>query len=662
MGGCCSSSVHSQVDESGKVSRKGKKVAKVDDVTALDKGSTVREPEVVKAEEPASKKPRIEEASPELPVPGQLQEQAHATAVRKDLRATSDPETPKAQASPASGQTKDDEKRANSPGPPAVFETSKLMPQFVPVGAAEDTIRGVFEEYVVRVPESLKKTLDCSWAVIEKETKKANDGCGDPMQWYWLVKSQEPSKYSGPKEALGLLVYRMMRNPSANHGFVCHLSFTEESWHMHIPDLLETLRVQLFKTMPISSIRVTLWYSTQEDGKWKVDKDVESKFKEAGYRWFQLANSSDGRRGQILAQKRTEERDPAGPEDVSDVCLASCLLLPQKLAVEVVEEAGPVEASSNALTLAECLRRHAHHIAEEPLDEVPEGSFKSSQLVRRVLQRLTHRKDGKRPGMPLVRSVDASSTQACEAFAKECLKDVDGASSMGWLCRAAAQGDSTAGEAHHVLCSGVAVAVNWKEHREDPALPGYIRVGVFATGGKGKPEFANNPVAYLATEDDEIFVMVWKLPDELAAVPEDDLYQVAVRLLREAPPTESEKDREATEVLLPRLQRCGPASVDLPRAAAESTSEAPPAEDAAEGVQATQTLYAGSQLDFGGSRELMGFRLRSRATPSGALLPSIASMKEANETIRLNGASIFCVWHDKFDDLEVPLFVCRLRP
>eukprot|EP00441_Pelagodinium_beii_P019982 CAMPEP_0197661426 /NCGR_PEP_ID=MMETSP1338-20131121/51447_1 /TAXON_ID=43686 ORGANISM="Pelagodinium beii, Strain RCC1491" /NCGR_SAMPLE_ID=MMETSP1338 /ASSEMBLY_ACC=CAM_ASM_000754 /LENGTH=673 /DNA_ID=CAMNT_0043238979 /DNA_START=46 /DNA_END=2067 /DNA_ORIENTATION=- len=672
--GCCASSVSQAEDPKG--SRKGKKAGKANEVTEMDKGSMVQQADLVAAiKEPAAKKPRIEEVPA---VPGQLQEpQANGIAQSikpaeavvgqanhpaPDLRAASDPSTPKVQASPASAVTKEGlEQRSGSPGQPTTISKASLPFQMVPVGAAEDTIRGVFDEYMLRVPAHLQKSLDCSWTVIEKETKKAQDGCGDPMQWYWLVKSEEPAKYSGPKDALGLLVYRMMRNPSANHGFVCHLSFTEDPWYELLPELLESLRFELFKSMPISTIRVTLWYATQEDGKWKLDKDVDSKFKEAGYRWLSLANSKDGRRGQIMMQRRVEERDPAGPEDVSDVCLASCLMLPQKQAVEVVEEAGPIEACSNALVLAECLRRYVHHTVEEPTDAAPEGSFKSSKIVQRLLQRLTHRQD-KKPGMPLVRCVDASNAQACEAFATECLKDVDGSSSMSWLCRAAAQADPTsAGEAHRVLCSGLAVAVNWQEHREDPALPGFVRVAVSATGGKGKPEFAQNPVAYLATEDDELFVMVWKLPAEMAETPDEDLYDVAVRLLREAPPSEEEGDRAVKEVVLPRLQKCCPASLELPRAAAEAVSEAPPpAEDTADAT--TPAVYAGSTLDLGGSRELMGVRLRSRATPSGALLPSIAAVKADAEILRLNGAAIFCVWHAKFDDLEVPLFVCRLRP
>ncbi|CAE7526629.1 unnamed protein product, partial [Symbiodinium sp. CCMP2456] len=70
--------------------------------------------------------------------------------------------------------------------------------------------------------------------------------------------------------------------------------------------VLEVLRIQLFEVLPISTIRVTLWYSPQEDGKMVLDKAAEKCFKQAGYRWFQLANSSDGRRGQVMCQKRNQ--------------------------------------------------------------------------------------------------------------------------------------------------------------------------------------------------------------------------------------------------------------------------------------------------------------------------------------------------------------------
>ncbi|CAL1155095.1 unnamed protein product [Cladocopium goreaui] len=377
--------------------------------------------------------------------------------------------------------------------------------------------------------------------------------------------------------------------------------------------VLEALRLQLFQMMPISSIRITLWY-TPQDGKMLLDKEAEKPFKEAGYRWFQLANRADSRRGQVMSQKRAQERDGKLPLETPDLCISSCLLVPGRRKVPVVDEVYR-EAPGNILVLAECIRKHCEDLqaASEP------------KVLQRTLEGL---KEVKGSGS-LVRSNCSADAKDWQDFAAECFKELTIPSELtAWLCRERPESVAKEGEEgpesqveREVLCAGLALRVNWKAQRGDPAEPEtFTEIAVQATATSRVTE---SPVVYVATEDDEISVMMCKLS---ASLPSDSLYEFASRLLKEAPPGDFEDDRLVSHVRLPRLSRCCVACTEAPQSDAETA------------------------FDFTFARELFGFRLSSRGTPLGAL-----SVSPPREVLTLDGDFLLAVWHEKYVDLQVPM-------
>lgn len=490
-----------------------------------------------------------------------------------------------------------------------------ILPKMHPVAVSENAIRGVFDLYMTEVSEELQKTFDCSWQHLVDEAKKAWDGSGEPLQWYWLVHPEAP-----PEEAFGLVVLWHQHGFASSHCIISHLSFTQvyKPWHDLIPGVLELLRLQLFQMMPISSIRITIWHQPQ-DGKMVLDKEVETRLKQAGYRSFSVANGADKRRGQIMSQKRSQERDGLAPRATADLCISSCLLVPGRREVPVVDEVRK-EVPGNMLVLAECIQRHC-----EQSQELPEA-------LQRTLRGLTEVKGS------LVRTNRTADAKEWQEFAAECFKDIMVSPELtAWLCREISE--SVEDEEHQVkqaLCGGLCLAVNWKAQRSDDPER-FSDVAVQATASKVSESCAS-PVVYLATEDDEISVMICKL-----TAADVNLYELAIQLLEEAPPSAFEADRAVSQVRLPRIQHCCVAEA----AVGES--------------------LANTEFDFAFSRELFGLRFTSRGTPLGAL-----PISPPEKVLTLDTDFLLAVWHEKYTDLQVsgataaaraiPLFVTRVRP
>lgn len=563
----------------------------------------------------ASKKQRTEPEGQPSPSPGK-----EDLSPKKDIAiAGSSPEVAQVVVPP--GMVEMEELQPPPKAPPRHVRTA-LLPKLVPVQASENEIKGIFTEYLSEVSEDLQKTLDSSWQHLVDDAKKAWEGSGQPLQWFWLMHPEAEL----PHDSFGLLVLWLQRGLMASHCIISHLSFKEihRPWHCLIPGVLEALRLQLFQMMPISSIRITLWY-TPQDGKMLLDKEAEKPFKEAGYRWFQLANRADSRRGQVMSQKRAQERDGKLPLETPDLCISSCLLVPGRRKVPVVDEVYR-EAPGNILVLAECIRKHCEDLqaASEP------------KVLQRTLEGLKEVKGS------LVRSNCSADAKDTQDFAAECFKELKIPSELtAWLCRERPESVAKEGEEgpesqveREVLCAGLALRVNWKAQRGDPAEPEtFTEIAGQATATSR--QVTESPVVYVATEDDEISVMMCKLS---ASLPSDRLYEFASRLLKEAPPGDFEDDRLVSHVRLPRLSRCCVACTEAPQSDAESA------------------------FDFTFARELFGFRLSSRGTPLGAL-----SVSPPREVLTLDGDFLLAVWHEKYVDLQgsglpIPLFVAQVRP
>jgi hypothetical protein len=545
------------------------------------------------------------------------------------------------------------------------LKPSSAQLRLLPVQATVTSIKGIFEQYLARVPQSLGQTFDCSWEKLELETKKAKEGSGDPLEWCWLSSQdglETGNASEGHDSVLGLVVFRLMRTSSVSHCIICHFSLAEEAWCNLIPGSLEALRAHIFQHLPASSIRVSLWYSNQEDGSYGINKDAEGKFKDAGYRWFQLTNTSDGKRGQIMALRRNDELDPPAPQETPDLAFASCLVVPNKgNDPPWLQEATPSSSSrgprppSNMIVLAECLRRHSLQAekCDEELSDFPEATS-PKVLLKFLLNRLSKRPEGKKVGAAIVRS---SLTGNVEQFVAECLKEAAVGSEMREACSEWVS-SVTPSEANNLLSAGIALSLNFKDHRPDALNSSWSSIGIQAVGGKAE-EFRDNPVAYIGTEDDEVFIMVWKLPTEMTELSSTAVYDLSRRLLREAPPSEDIESGVIRRVVMPRSHLCLPAAKESTDAVMEAATDVERSPEV-ESTTGQHKLPQAPSLDFDQSRELLALKVSPRPVGAGVLRPADSDGPEA--ALRLDSAFLFSVWHATYDDLEVPIFTAIVHP
>jgi len=325
------------------------------------------------------------------------------------------------------------------------------------------------------------------------------------------------------------------------------------------------------------------------------------------------------------------------------------------------------EVAGNSLVLAECLRRHALAQKEQLLDSEDvtakqparpplsddddggggAGDDTAAGAVGDLVRRL--RRHG---SVTLVQSEDTENTEDCIAFARRCLggsgqgvgwsQGMDGALSSPLICQLQ-HGNAT----DRVLCGGLLVSANWRDHQVDFSVEpagSWARVPVHAMGRASE----DLSVAYLATEDDDVFVIIWLLPQDVLSrghLGHLDLYRYCQKVLRDAPPGETDvagSDVAATDatgpavdVLLPRCSLGAPAAASVPASVAQVHR-------------------------FGQPHELVSARLSARLPPRGALRRQ--PRPPAPLVLRMDGPFVVCVWHAKLDDLEVPLFAAIVRP
>eukprot|EP00929_Paragymnodinium_shiwhaense_P076553 TRINITY_DN39382_c0_g1_i1.p1 TRINITY_DN39382_c0_g1~~TRINITY_DN39382_c0_g1_i1.p1 ORF type:complete len:756 (+),score=191.95 TRINITY_DN39382_c0_g1_i1:124-2391(+) len=645
------------------------------------------------------------------PPPPSTDPPAAATAAAKEEV----PEAPKLVAEPlqpaaaAVAPTVEEPKPATAPeaAKPATeaAEPEPIRPlKVVPLDMTESEIGDVFAAYSKRIPANLARTIDCSWQKLADEMKRYQEGKSrDALQWFWLL---DPSKETDDTDskcaehAWGLAVVRL--ESSKNLGQVCHLSITaageqaeEENavWRQRLPGAIAALRTEMMTSMPINAIAVTLWHEQNEEKLLVLDKETEKPFKEAGYRWFQLTNTSDGKRGQVMRQRRmTEENggfDPTAPEEIVDLRFSTCLLVPycketasgeakQDAAAGSDESSVREQAASagNGLVMAECLRRHvlqqkvprptAKDASSElrnaaadadgeagslqPSEAVPES--KTALAVNELITRLSRRKS-----LPMVRSTDTDKVEDCNEFTQQCLVGLGHAGESAEqsllpvpLPSGATAADGDTQQVHRVLCGGLALGVNWKSHwvQLTPRGAGTrVRVPVHATGKAAllasiaedeEAKTTMHDIAYLATEDENIFIIVWKLPEQMQDMRQEDLYPLCQRVLKEAPPEDVEDARAVEEVVLPRFNICAKALASVPSSLAKDHA-------------------------LGDPRELLAAKLSTRPKPRGALKSAADSERSASEkAMVLDGPFVMCVYHGQLDDLEFPLFAVRISP
>jgi len=539
--------------------------------------------------------------------------------------------------------------------------------QLLPVQATEDEAFNIFSSYKKRIEPRLSNVLDCSWEALAGEAAKAQDDPGTMPAWHWLLTSGRQVCHSEP---VGLVVFRHVRGALGSHGQICHLSLSGDGWLEKLPCALDALRREMFRSFPIKSIRVLLRYSIQEDGSYQIDKAIENVFKQSGFRWFQLTNTSDGKRGQTMDLRRNEAQDPPAPSDVADLHITTHLFMPRADAsvncdlnatsghnTNKTENAESLMGISripvNSLVMAECLHRDSLLEREPCLQSKAPPDIKTTdstthedcdtdmvcaspvpQVIRR-LKRMT--------SLSLVCTEEYSSVKACVAIVQQ---DVRVKSTLEELSFALGGSNS-----QKFLCGRIALGINWKSYRVMPSEPSWVCVPAHATC-KG-PGGADSPtVAFLGTTQEDIFVAVWKLTPQTEGVARDDLFKHCQQVLRDSSFKEgpsnnvaglvststsaSQKNHaEVTEVQLPTFELQKAHQTSLPVGMRQAQSFSPPIEVA--------TAILGC-----------------RAPPQGALQRK--QCLPPSRVIKLDTAFVLCVWHVQLDELEVPLVATLVDP
>jgi len=162
-----------------------------------------------------------------------------------------------------------------------------------------------------------------------------------------------------------------------------------------------------------------------------------------------------------------------------------------------------------------------------------------------------------------------------------------------------------------------------------------VRVPAHALGKVAAVD--DSPIAYLATEDADIFIIVWRLPADVPDMGYDELYDYCESVLQEASGgTAATMDCTDVDVVLPRFLLRAPAAASIPATIMQAKC-------------------------FSRPRELLAARLTVRPPPRGALRHEAAA-QSSRRVIRMEGAFVLCVWHIQLDDLEVPLFAMVVSP
>eukprot|EP00919_Chromeraceae_sp_WS-2016_P056462 GHVR01134061.1.p1 GENE.GHVR01134061.1~~GHVR01134061.1.p1 ORF type:complete len:175 (-),score=20.72 GHVR01134061.1:115-639(-) len=127
---------------------------------------------------------------------------------------------------------------------------------------------------------------------------------------------------------IGLLIYQTQKWGRIVRGEILHLcmignleSMSEDNMStLHLGHIVSSVRLHLLASLPIKSVRCTLWCTehwdhTAADGGasrgTKVHRLVEKWFTMGKkFRWFSLQNDNDGRRGQVMNSNRYIGVDP----------------------------------------------------------------------------------------------------------------------------------------------------------------------------------------------------------------------------------------------------------------------------------------------------------------------------------------------------------------
>lgn len=528
-----------------------------------------------------------------------------------------------------------------------------------PIQASFGDMPVIFREYVSRVPDAVSQTLNCTWEHLAAHALLE----GPPLQWFWLTHSESDRKICSARSAVGLLVFRPSRFACrTRHCCICHFSMAGSSWEKTMPLAISTVRRKMLEMLPVDGIRVALWYAVQ-DGNLKLDPGMEAMFEQSGFRWFQLVNSKDTSRRLVMASWRRAD-DPPTPEEVLDMRISSCIFMP---CIREIGNGGDGDgaerkhaeanqAPCNNLVMAECLRRHALLQRDDLCKVVVSGKSDAPCEAGQCLVGELYRKLQRRGTLRMVRTSAVACLEDGAAFVDQCFEGLGGSSALPSTVLShlparkepnlaeATPFESCAVKKGEVLCGSLTVNLNWAARSKDTVDQRWVRAPIRATSASASahPEAGRPEVVYLGTEDDDIFVSVSCLSENVSPPSTDDLPGYCRKLLRDYPPAEVGETQCWKEVHFPPVRLKTHAGNPVPR------------------------ICAGAEV-FGQPLEVLNMRLAVRPDPPGALrprgipVPTKENVRDDAGVIVIDRSFVFCVWQVKLEDLQVPLFSVVVR-
>ncbi|KAF4695594.1 hypothetical protein FOZ60_004091 [Perkinsus olseni] len=304
-----------------------------------------------------------------------LNSSGESSARRVDVRETSD----------LSKSADDEQIDASSEG-----VTTHPEVTYSPARCSNDVMRAEFEKYVSTEahPVSISSTRG-TWELVEAAVygRQGTTTRGGPSQasWWWVL--GEDGK------RIGLVVYHL-KTHVAPQIHIVHISVKDLSF---MDMVVTSLRGHIFERYPeVTTIRATLWYienPTAEEGSkesYSLDKEIEASFQRAHFRWYQLTQEADGRRGQVMNSRRNTEElgDPVGLAD-GDVTVPSdgtlqlqtCILSPMTVS-DRTSDRDSVCGAVNPIALAGALVK-AGIVPDDLPTNMPS---RSSALLRRLME------------------------------------------------------------------------------------------------------------------------------------------------------------------------------------------------------------------------------------------------------------------------------------
>jgi hypothetical protein len=227
-----------------------------------------------------------------------------------------------------------------------------------PVSVLDNEVQDAVDKYSARIHADFQKTFDCSWAKLKQEIEKCKT-LGITLEWFWIVHG---TVKNAAEEADGLVVIKVQKGNASKKGEVVHMSITGDDWSGKLPTILDTLCKDFFTNLSIKAVHITLWYSMQPDTeKFAIDPSIAALFKAKGFKWFQLTNTASGKRGQIMALKRSAA-DCEMPEELWGLSVSLSMFMP--MGGDDSHKDGNSDPArpggmGSRVMIAECLRRHA---------------------------------------------------------------------------------------------------------------------------------------------------------------------------------------------------------------------------------------------------------------------------------------------------------------